>query len=48
MILIGLVIIIGLLMTLAAPRIRGMLSVPDASRKAGSPTPPDGAGTVTP
>jgi len=39
MIFIGLVIIIGVLMMLAVPRIRGMLSVPDASRKAGSPMP---------
>jgi hypothetical protein len=40
MILIGLIIIIGVLMMLAVPRIRGMLSVPEASRRAGSPTPP--------
>jgi len=39
MILIGLVIIIGVLMVLAVPRIRGMLSEPDASRKARSPAP---------
>ena len=39
MILIGLVIIIGVLMVLAVPRIRGMLPVPDASRRAGSPAP---------
>ena len=39
MILIGLVIIIGVLIVLAVPRIRGMRPVPDASRRAGSPAP---------
>ena len=39
MILIGLVIVIAVLMALAVPRIRGMLTVPDASRRAGSPAP---------
>jgi hypothetical protein len=39
MILIGLVIIIALLMALAVPRIWRKLTVPDASRRAGSPAP---------
>ena len=39
MILIGLVIVIVVLMALAVPRIRGMLTVPDASRRARSPAP---------
>ena len=39
MILIGLVIVIAVLMALAAPRIRGMLTVPDASRRARSAAP---------
>jgi hypothetical protein len=39
MILIGLVIIIGVLMVLAVPRIRGRLSVSDARRRAGSTAP---------
>jgi hypothetical protein len=37
MILIGLVIIIAVLMVLAVPRLRRMLSVPGARRRAGSP-----------
>jgi hypothetical protein len=39
MILVGLVIIVGVLMVLAVPRIRGMLPAHDASRRAGSPAP---------
>jgi hypothetical protein len=39
MILIGLVIIIAVLMALAVPRIWRTLTIPDASRKAGSPSP---------
>ena len=39
MILIGLVIVIAVLMALAVPRIRGMLTAPDASRRARSPAP---------
>ena len=39
MILIGLVIVIAVLMALAVPRIRGMLTVPDASRGARSAAP---------
>lgn len=39
MILIGLVIIIGVLMVLAVPRIRGMLPAHDANRRSGSPAP---------
>jgi hypothetical protein len=39
MILIGLVIVIAVLMALAVPRIRGMLTVPDASRRARSAAP---------
>jgi predicted small lipoprotein YifL len=34
MILIGLATVIAVLMALAVPRIRGMLTVPDASRRA--------------
>ena len=37
MILIGLVIIITVLMALAVPRIRRMLPVPEARRRAGPP-----------
>jgi hypothetical protein len=39
MVLIGLVIIIGVLMVLAVPRIRGKLPGPDARRRAGSTAP---------
>jgi uncharacterized protein YjeT (DUF2065 family) len=39
MILIGLVIVIAVLMALAVPRIWRRLTVPDASRRAGSPPP---------
>jgi len=39
MIVIGLVIVIAVLMALAVPRIRGMLTVPDASRRARSAAP---------
>jgi hypothetical protein len=39
MILIGLVTVIAVLMALAVPRIRRMLTVPDASRRARSPAP---------
>jgi hypothetical protein len=39
MILIGLVIIIALLMALAVPRIWRKLTMPDASHRAGSPSP---------
>jgi hypothetical protein len=39
MILIGLVMVIAVLMALAVPRIRGMLTVPDASRRARSAAP---------
>jgi hypothetical protein len=39
MILIGLVTVIAVLMALAVPRIRGMLTVPDASRRARSAAP---------
>ena len=39
MILIGLAIVIAVLLALAVPRIRGMLTVPDASRRARSAAP---------
>jgi hypothetical protein len=39
MILIGLVIIIAVLMALAVPRIWRRLTMPDASDRAGSPSP---------
>ena len=39
MILIGLVIIIAVLMVLAVPRLRQMLSVPGARRRRGPPAP---------
>jgi hypothetical protein len=39
MILIGLVIIIAVLMALAVPRIWRKLTMPDASDRAGSPSP---------
>jgi hypothetical protein len=39
MILIGLVIIIAVLMVLAVPRLRQMLSVPGARRRGGPPAP---------
>jgi hypothetical protein len=39
MILIGLVTVIAVLIALAVPRIRGMLTVPDASRRARSAAP---------
>ena len=39
MILIGLVIIIAVLMVLAVPRLRRMLSVPGARRSGGPPAP---------
>jgi len=39
MILIGLVTVIAVLMALALPRIGGMLTVPDASRRARSAAP---------
>jgi hypothetical protein len=39
MILIGLVIIIAVLMVLAVPRLRRMLSVPGARRRGGPPAP---------
>jgi hypothetical protein len=39
MILIGLVIIIAVLMALAVPRIWRKLTMPDASRSPGSPSP---------
>jgi hypothetical protein len=39
MILIGRVTVIAVLIALAVPRIRGMLTVPDASRRARSAAP---------
>jgi hypothetical protein len=39
MILIGLIIIIAVLMALAVPRIWRKLTMPDASDRAGSPSP---------
>jgi hypothetical protein len=39
MILIGLATVIAVLMALVVPRIRGMLTVPDASRRARSAAP---------
>jgi hypothetical protein len=41
-----LTVIVGALMALAVPGIRGTLMVRDARRRAGSPPPPD-AGAVT-